>query len=295
MNVYEIVTEKIIAQLESGVAPWRKPWKTSEPMNLVSQKAYRGINTFLLGSQGMPSKYWLSYAQATKLGGTVKPGEHASLVVFWNIGREKLNPKTGKLQKPFMLRYYNVFNLSLTDGIASKLGLVEASALPLEDIPMCERMVADMPNAPTIEIGKTNQASYSPRLDRVAMPSKALFSKSAEFYSTLFHELTHSTGHSSRLSRDGVTDVTRFGSETYSKEELIAEMGSAMLCAVTGIEPVTLENSAAYLKSWISVLKGDSKLLVTAASAAQKAADFIRGIKPATQSDTADVAGSEVA
>jgi antirestriction protein ArdC len=284
-TVYEIVTSEIVKQLESGCVPWRKPWRTEPAVNLISQKPYRGINTFLLGSQGKPSRYWLSLSQAAKLGGTVKPGERSSLVVFWNVGKEKLNPKTGKVSKPFLLRYYRVVNLSQTEGIAHKLGLAEIAAQPVEDLPLCERIVAEMPGKPGIDIGHTNQASYSPRVDRVNMPAKALFHTSAEFYSTMFHELTHSTGHASRLSRDGITDVAKFGSETYSKEELIAEMGAAMLCSVTGIAPATIENSAAYLRSWISVLKGDSKLLVTAASAAQKAADYIRGVRAAETSD----------
>ena len=109
------------------------------------------------------------------------------------------------------------------------------------------------------------------------MPSKSLFHSSEEYYSTLFHELTHSTGHKSRVGRDGIEEIAQFGSESYSKEELIAEMGAAMLCGITGIVPATIQNSASYLQHWITRLKGDSKLLVSAASAAQKAADFIRG------------------
>ena len=123
----------------------------------------------------------------------------------------------------------------------------------------------------------SDKAAYSPSRDTVLMPSKSVFNSSEGYYATLFHELTHSTGHSARLDRDGITETAGFGTQTYSKEELIAEMGSAYLCGFTGIAPAVIENSAAYLRSWISVLKGDSKLLVTAASQAQKAADYIRG------------------
>jgi antirestriction protein ArdC len=132
-----------------------------------------------------------------------------------------------------------------------------------------------MPHAPAIVA--TDRAWYRPSTDQVGMPGKSLFHSSEAFYATLFHELTHSTGHSSRVGREGIEQLNSFGSESYSKEELVAEMGSAMLCGVTGIAPVILENSAAYLRSWIGVLKGDSKLVVAAASAAQKAADYIRG------------------
>jgi antirestriction protein ArdC len=275
MNVYEIVTHTIVEKLESGNVPWRKPWITASPCNLVSQKEYRGINTFMLAASGFPSRYWLTYAQAVKLGGHVKQGEHGSIVVYWNIGEEKLNPKTGRVSKPFLLRYYKVFNLAQTEGIAHKLGLAEASAKPVPDIAACESLVAAMPHAPAIVA--SDRAWYRPSTDQVGMPSKSLFHSSEAFYATLFHELTHSTGHVSRVGRDGVEVLNTFGSEAYSKEELIAEMGSAMLCGITGIAPATIENSAAYLRSWLGVLKGDSKVVVTAASQAQKAADYIRG------------------
>lgn len=282
MNVYEIVTSQIIEQLEKGSVPWRKPWTTQEPCNLVSQRPYRGINTFLLSAAGFPSPYWLTYAQAVKLGGNVKKGEHGHIVVFWNIGQEKLNPKNGKLQKPFLLRYYRVFNLSQTEGIQSKLGVTDHAPVP--DIAACDSIVSAMPKLPQITQG--DKAAYSPMRDCVIMPARTVFDTSEGYYATLFHELTHSTGHTSRLNREGITNASaNFGSEVYSKEELIAEMGAAMLCGVTGISPVTLENSAAYLRSWIGVLKGDSKLIVTAASAAQKAADYIRGVKAASAED----------
>jgi antirestriction protein ArdC len=277
-NVYEIVTEKIIAQLESGVVPWSKPWTAQPPVNLVSQREYRGLNTFLLGSQGYGSRYWLTFNQANKLGGHVKKGEKSSLVIFWNIGEEKLNAKTGKLSKPILLRYYSVFNLTQTEGIAEKLGLDKQTPV-VASIEDCERIVAAMPNPPKRE--QSAKPWYKPSNDSVGMPARELFSTSEGFYSTLFHELVHSTGHSSRIGREGIEQLNTFGSELYSREELIAEMGAAMLCGVTGIAPAVIENSAAYLRSWIGVLKGDSKLLVQAASAAQKAADYIRGISPA--------------
>jgi len=145
-NVYAIVTDQIIAQLERGVVPWRKPWRTELPVNLISGKPYRGINVFLLGMQQRSSKYWLTFKQANQLGGHVRAGEKASVVTFWNIGEEKLNAKTGKLSKPFLLRYYNVFNATQIDGIDQlKLG---SASLPVPDIDACEKIVAGMPNAP---------------------------------------------------------------------------------------------------------------------------------------------------
>jgi len=270
-SVYEIVTEQVIKQLESGVAPWRKPWRAEMPCNLVSGKEYRGMNVFLLGSQGHASRYWLTLNQANKLGGQVKKGEHSSLVTFWHIGEETIKAD-GSKTRPFLLRYYRVFNVCQTEGIAEKLGLGE-SARPIASIELCEAIVAGMPNRPKLE--QSDRAWYRPSSDSVGMPARGLFNSSEEYYSTLFHELTHSTGHSSRIGREGIETLNTFGSESYSREELIAEMGAAMLCGVTGIAPATLQNSAAYLKTWIERLKSDSRLLVSAASAAQKAADYI--------------------
>jgi len=145
-------------------------------------------------------------------------------------------------------------------------------AFPIES---AEEIVKGMPNPPAFE--QDAQAAYIPSRDVVTMPSRTAFESQAEYYSTLFHELTHSTGHLKRLARDGFDTPQKFGSDSYSREELIAEMGSAMLCGVAGIERGTLANSAAYLKTWIARLNSDSKLVVSAASAAQKAADYIRG------------------
>jgi len=287
-SVYEIVTEKIISQLESGVAPWSKPWTSKPPANLLSQKEYRGLNTFLLGSQGFGSRYWLTYAQANRLGGHVRKGEKSSLVVFWNIGEERtiVNRETGaeRKSKPVLLRYYSVFNLTQTEGIAEKLGLDKQTPV-VPSIGDCEAIVSAMPNPPARE--QSARAFYRPANDSVGMPARELFTSPEAYYATLFHELTHSTGHASRIGRTGIEQLNTFGSESYSREELIAEMGASMLAGVCGISPAVIDNSAAYLANWIKVLKGDSKLLVQAASAAQKAADFIRGVaKPSDETET---------
>src|SRR6266853_3325199 len=275
-SVYSIVTDQILKQLESGVAPWRKPWRAEPPCNLVSGKEYRGINPFLLASQGYGSRYWLTFNQASKLGGHVRKGEKSSIVTFWNIGEEKtVRDADGNehKSKSFLLRFYRVFNLEQTEGIADKLGLGNATPR-IPSIEACESIVNNMPNAPRME--QSDRAWYRPSTDSIGMPSRSLFNSSEEFYSTLFHELTHSTGHASRVGREGIEQLNTFGSESYSKEELVAEMGAAMLCGIRGIERTTLSNSAAYLKAWIDRLKSDSKLLVSAASQAQKACDYIR-------------------
>jgi antirestriction protein ArdC len=271
-SVYEIVTDQVIQQLESGVAPWRKPWRTLPPANLVSKKPYRGINVFLLAFAGYGSQYWLTYRQAQTLGGNVRRGEHGTKIVFWKCNTRETESADGEIEerKSAFLRYYTVFNLEQTEGLKALLRL--PPAFPIES---AEEIVQGMPNPLAFE--QDSRASYIPSRDTVTMPFRTAFETQAEYYSTLFHELTHSTGHAKRLGREGVEKIQPFGSEDYSKEELVAEMGSAMLCGVAGIEQTTISNSAAYLRSWINRLKADVRLVVSAARAAQEAADYIRG------------------
>jgi len=271
-SVYQIVTEQILKQLESGTAPWHRPWTTQVPKNLVSGRAYRGINVFLLASNGYGSPYWLTYKQATERGGHVRKGEHGTKVVFWKIGTREVEDADGDTieRKSILLRYYTVFNIEQCEGIAAP-----DSTRTVNPIEECERIVQGMPNPPAME--QDGRAWYRPSTDTVGMPSRNAFNSPEEYYSTLFHELTHSTGHAKRVGRDGIEKLNTFGSESYSKEELIAEMGAAMLCGVAGIERKTLSNSAAYLKSWVDVLRSDSRMVVSAAAQAQKAADYIRG------------------
>ncbi len=277
LSVYEIITERIIKQLESGVAPWRKPWTCLPPANLVTQKEYRGLNVFTLASQGFPSRFWLTFNQATKLGGRIRKGEKSSPVIFWHVGEDGETTSqdgTKETSRRFLLRYYSVFNLSQTEGIDIPGSLLR-DMRKNNPIETCEQIVTSMPNPPAFE--QSDKAWYSPSKDVVGMPVRGLFHSSEEYYATKFHELAHSTGHEKRLHRENFDNPVSFGSESYSKEELIAEMSAAMLCGIAGIEQKTLENSAAYLKSWIARLKSDSRLIVSAASQAQKAADFIRG------------------
>jgi len=276
-SVYEIITEKIIKQLESGVAPWRKPWTCQTPVNLITQKEYRGLNLFTLASQGFPSRFWLTFNQATKLGGRIRKGEKSSPVMFWNVGDERettTKDGTEETSRPFLLRYYSVFNFSQTEGIDIPASLLQETRSN-DPIETCEQIVMNMPNPPAFE--QSDKAWYSPSNDVVGMPTRDLFHSSEEYYATQFHELAHSTGHAKRLHRGNFDNPVSFASESYSKEELIAEMTAAMLCGVAGIEQKTLNNSAAYLKTWIARLKSDSRLLVSASSQSQKAADFIQG------------------
>jgi len=277
LDVYDIVTERMIALLEQGVCPWNKPWKSgSIPSNFVSKKPYRGINVFLLAFTGFDCPYFVSFKQATELGGTVKKGSKGFPVVFWNWFPKRENGapvfKNGKPEMIPFLRYYTVFNLEQCEGIKWE----KPERKDFNPIETAESYVNGMKNAPTLTHGGS-RACYSPALDCVRMPAKEAFTTPEAYYATLFHELTHATGHEKRLARKGIMEIDHFGSEQYSREELVAEMGSAFLCAMSGILPSVEKNSAAYLANWLGVLKGDKKLVVTAAGQAQKAVDYITG------------------
>lgn len=278
MNVYEIVTEEILARLEKGEIPWIKPWTGGGyPKNLVSKKEYRGINVFMLAASCYTSPYWLSYKQCQDLGGQVRKGEKSTLVVFWKqlpIKEEGSNGEITEKSLPF-LRYYRVFNVDQCDGL--KLPDEGISNPDFQPIDACEDVVNGMPKKPLVN-HREARAYYHPSEDFVNMPPKESFTKEEYYYSVLFHELGHSTGHEKRLARKAQGDWSAFGGEKYSKEELVAEMTAAFLCGHCKIERETIDNSVAYIQSWSKKLKEDKKMVVLAAAQAQKAADYIRGI-----------------
>lgn len=281
MNVYEKITEQILAQLERGTVPWRKPWRTSLPKNLVSGKPYRGINVVMLGMQGHESAYWATFRQVEKLGGAVKKGEHGTLVVFTNWF-EVVDEKTGEEKEIPFLKSYVVFNLAQTTGIEVP---AEEQKAPVSPITRCEEVVAGMADAPRIGFDGGGRAYYSPLTDSIHLPAQTKFESAEGYYGTMFHELVHSTGHAKRLARKGVAQVSGFGSESYSQEELVAEIGAAFLCGTTGVDTGTDENSASYIAGWLKSLKDDKKLVVVAAAQAQRAVDYITGsaVAPAAE------------
>ncbi len=282
MDVYSIVTSKIMELLEQGEIPWRKPWRSSGgPRNLMTKKPYRGINQFLLNCSPYDSPYWLTFRQIQGKSGSLKKGSKSQLVVFWKwIDRndkdqdEDPDSDQGTNGKIPLLRYYNVFNLDQVDGIEHPPE--EHLTHEFTPIEQAEQIITGMPQKPDIKYGG-NRAFYSPLKDLVQLPPKEAFHSPAEFYSTIFHELSHATGHQIRLGRKGVTEPTYFGSHDYSQEELVAEMGASMLSGIAGIDRETINNSAAYIQGWLKVLKSDKRLLVHAAAQGQKAADFILG------------------
>lgn len=289
-NVYELVTARIIAQLEAGTVPWRRPWPLAA--NLISRKPYRGINRLLLGScDKYQSPYWLTFKQALDLGGNVRKGEHGSLVVFWKIDSKAVNSidedqdgdgdqeQTPCTRRRYILRYYYVFNIEQCENIpADKIPAAPSGA----DVDQAAESIAAgylARGGPALVFGGA-RACYSPIEDRVQMPARELFTGTAEYYATLFHELTHSTGHAKRLNREELQKLAAFGESNYAAEELTAELGSAMLCSVAGVEPAGVQdNQAAYIAGWLKALRNDPRAVVFAASRAQKAADYIQGVQ----------------
>jgi antirestriction protein ArdC len=257
--------------------PWRKPWSGSDPQNLTTQKAYRGINSLVLGCASRSTPFWLTYKQAAELGAAPRAGEKGTPIVFWKF-LQKDNAESGEKDVFPMLRHYTVFN---ADQVFSQeqcgrfmATLANNEFHPLEE---CEKVVSGWIGRPPIEHCASGGAFYRPRTDSVTMPLKESFASAEGYYATLFHELGHSTGHEKRLNRESLKKVAAFGSHEYSKEELVAEMASGFLCAATHIDGATIENSASYIQSWLNALKNDRTLLVRAAGQAQKAADMILG------------------
>jgi antirestriction protein ArdC len=280
VDPYQVITDRVITLLEQGIVPWQKPWHGGQtlPRNLASGREYRGVNVFLLHAMSYASPFWLTFNQAKELGGTVRRGEKACPVVFWKwLEAEEI----GERKRIPFLRYYSVFNIAQCEGIpADKIPSLSATRREHTPIAEAERVVSAMPRRPEIKHG-LDRAFYSPGGDFVGMPSPDQFRSGEEYYSVLFHELTHATGHETRSKRKGVSgsdgEWSAFGSTPYAKEELVAEMGAAFLCGQAGIVERTLDNSAAYVGSWLQRLKEDRRLVVHAAAQAQKAADYVLG------------------
>jgi antirestriction protein ArdC len=278
-DVYEIVTGKIIEQLEKGTVPWRKPWADSGvPKNLLSKRAYRGVNLLLLSSLGYEQNYFVTSKQLKEIDGSIKPDEKPHLVVYWNFAEkepaEAEKEEKAKKKAPF-LRYYTVYNVAQCAGIPPEL--MPATGREPNPIPACESVVKEMSQRPDIR-HKEASAFYDCLEDYVNMPKQKTFESDESYYSTLFHELVHSTGHHTRLNRMGLVQMTEFGSEPYSQEELVAEIGTCYLQSLTGITS-EFDNSAAYIQGWLKKLNSDKHFIVTAASHAQKAIDFILNVE----------------
>ena len=270
-QVYSIITEQIIAQLEKGVIPWYRAYLGGLPKNGISNKEYNGINIFLLSVRGYANPYWFTFKQVKDLGGNVKRGEKGTPIIFWKL-YSKETEDSEEPEEHRVLRYYYVFNFEQTDGLnAEKYTIKAGNFSPIQN---AEKIVQGYHGAPTLQ-HKEQRAWYSPVTDIVNMPAPESFVKPEFYYKTLFHELTHSTGHDSRLNRS-LKGNTGYSNTDYSKEELVAEMGASFLSGRAGIfEIPQLEQASAYIASWLKELRNDKSLVIKAASQAQKAADYI--------------------
>lgn len=278
-SIYEVITERFIEMLENGVVPWRKPWSGGGfPVNAQTGRAYSGSNVFLLSCAPYASNKWLTYKQSLALGGNVRRGERGFPVVYWNF-LEKADGN-GDVKKLPLLRYYTVFNVEQIAGCEQCDGLLVSGAETFDNamLPEPEAFIAGL-NGHVPEIKHIeNRAFYSPVLDYINVPGMEYFESSEAYYSTLFHELLHSTGHNTRLNRDGVGrgDIS-FGSGIYSNEELVAEIGASFCCNACGILPAVVDNSASYIANWLKRLRGDARLLLTASGHAEKAFKYLTG------------------
>ena len=278
-SVYEMVTERIINQLEKGIIPWRKPWTgiRSGAYNRISKKSYSLLNQMLLKHEGE----YATYNQWESLGGHVRKGEKSEIVVFWKIQpiEETKEDGTKETKHIPILRYFNVFHISQVDGVEP---LTKDDLKSIEPIEKAESVLHDYWNREGIEVKHIggDEAYYSPSRDLIRLPLFDQFTDANEYYSTAFHESIHSTMKESRCNRaeDRKGKLVAFGSEDYSKEELIAEIGSASLMNIIGIETSkTFQNSSAYIQGWLSKLRNDVKFIVSASSKAEKAVKYILG------------------
>ena len=289
-DLYQEITNKIIEELENGIIPWRKPWTgvTSGAISHTTGRPYSIINQYLLRKPGE----YITFNQAKKEGGRIKKGAKAQFIVFWKVsGKQVLNddgtPATDEEGNPVIkgypiLKYYNVFHIDDCEGIESKYSNGELPKSAEADAE-AERIFNDYIGREKITFRniRGDKACYSPMLDSIELPLMDQFAETSEYYSTLFHEATHSTGHKSRLNRFGSsTAAAAFGSEEYSKEELTAEIGSACILHEIGMEtPQTFKNSAAYIQSWLRALKNDKKMIIGAAARADKAVKMILNVQ----------------
>ena len=308
VNVYEIVTDRILSELEKGSIPWHKPWirptveykgvkvnvdPTTCAYSRSTGRPYSLLNQMLLGKAGE----WATYKQISEAGGQVKKGEKSSIVVFWKFHEVKKVTASGdeEVERIPMLRYFNVFHVATqAEGIQPKDRPVteekvvatgakrDAEWDAIEEADAIVRAYLDRSGVTCTEQFGSDRAYYQPSTDSVVVPARAQFKDAAEFYSTLFHELTHSTGHETRLDRFRTAGSHAFGSENYSKEELVAELGASAMVNFLGMETkASFRNSAAYIQSWSQKLRSDPKLIVSASSRAEKAVNYILSGEPA--------------
>lgn len=284
VNVYQIITDRIIDEMSKGIIPWQRPWHGTKDgaVSYETGRPYSFLNQMLLGRPGE----WLTFNQVKKLGGKIKKGAKAGMVTFVKTYLKKTKDGVAENDDPneekgFVLRYYNVFHIDDCEGIKSKTeSMTDALVLkPIEDADKVAVEYVEREDTLKLEVKKSNSAYYSPATDTVVVPHLEQYDDVEEYYSTLFHELVHSTGVSKRCDR-GLGHMAGKKSEEYSREELVAEIGSAMILNQLGIDNgKAFKNSVGYIQGWLRELQNDNRMIVWAASRAEKAVKYIKGIK----------------
>lgn len=262
-DLYTRINNQILEKLNEGVIPWKMSWEVGVPANFISKKAYHGINFLSLSTKDFSSPYYLTFYQCKQKGGSIKRGEKSSMIIYYKPLdiKDEVNENS---RVPF-IKYSNVFNIVQTN----------LEALP-DDVPKivsCESIIDNMLDKPVMK-SNISRCYYTPAEDYISLPRAAEFYSTEEYYSTLFHELIHWTGHGSRVNRASLTD---FHDENYNYEELVAEIGSAYLCSLCGISTMVVENQSAYINGWLNLSNEKEGLFPKAAKDAQKAVDYILG------------------
>ena len=321
-DLYQHVTDAVVAALEAGTCPWRKPWNVpgaciGEHRSVATGKAYRGCNQFLLGmvaaSAGYASNWWMTYRQAEALGGNVRKGERSHVVVYWTFidakpakGPPAPAPGTAAKRIP-ILRYFRVFNVAQVENlpadVLAKYGAAQAPAAPSakgqpDTAPEAAMRATLAAYVQRSGVGLTHgggSAHYRPSVDCITMPEAPTFESTAHYLCTLAHECAHSTGAAKRLNRDGITAKAAFGTAVYSREELVAELAAAFVAGSHGATTPDVDaNRDAYLANWAKALRDDPRAIVVAAGAAQRAAEYMIGDDAAdAPADAADVDGTD--
>lgn len=275
VNVYQIVTERIVEELKNGVIPWQKPWVGGqmEAINFVTRKPYSLLNQILLGKPGE----WLTFKQIQDKKACLRAGAKSRIVVYFTLVDKKDNNGNETTDKKFpVLKYYRVFHIDDVQGLESKIQQDKFEGDPIEE---AENIINDYIRRENLSFRfGIDKAFYSRSNDEVVVPDRTKFKEISEYYSTTFHELAHSTMHESRCNRSEENKNSLFGNFAYSREELVAEIGAAMLCNHAHIDcEKAFKNSVAYIQSWLQALNDDPKMIVWASSKAEKAAKYIIG------------------
>lgn len=286
-DIAQIITDRIISELEKGAAPWVKPWKSlrgipgkGRPYNPVSRTVYRGANFFWLSMQGHETPWYLTYKQAKSLGGHVKAGEKSTPVVYWNIQKKGAIGENGEVSEKNVafLKSYAVFHISQCEGLT----LPEMPKEPEASFNASDEvmgLVNRLNLAGGLHYGG-DEAFFSPSRDQIHMPPMAAFSEPGAYHATLLHEAVHATGHKSRLDR---LVPAAFGSENYAYEELVAELGAAMLCQFCGVNGDL--RHAGYIGSWLKALKENKRFILSASAKAQAAMDWLTKAEEAEEAE----------